>query len=903
MDNPYRQALILGALLHDIGKFWQRCEKTGGIENAQLLDAEVKTNLSSDFCPHRTYNQNTYLTHQHAAWTYQFLVNYESHLYKTNTPADCSILQLAANHHRPLPSNTLQTIIQVADCISAGQDRTGDIKDIETELKREFNYRKQRLRPIFESIFKADYKPTKTWRYSLSPLNLDDTIFCQDYTSEDQELWPEYQQLWDQFVAEFAKLPTNAFPTYLESLLSLLQKYTWCIPSSTNDSPDISLYDHLRSTAALAVCLYDYLAVNQKQLIDPQNQTGQSKIKTLTESREPFALLVAADLSGIQKFIYHISSVKAATSLKGRSFYLQLLIDAAARYFLYRLDLPLTNLVYASGGNFYLLVPNTPTVQQTLSDLTNACNADLLQQFQGELFLSIGQIELSGFDFINNLTTKWNEAIQAAAKQKRHKFAHNIVSDPAFFRPIQKSDAQQCDNCGLDCHAEELIPIKPDETDKYCPLCRRFIRTGNSLKSADLLLEFISDDPSLRTNPHFIFPFPNLPIGYCLTNQTNLEQAVGALYHATFKKINYLNQTAFLPTLSGERYQDCARSFRFYGGNYLPLNAEGEPVTFDYLAGTRTVKAQEPAFKRLGVLRMDVDNLGLIFSQGFRRPSIQSPEKSNPLESFTEPYSLSRVTTLSSMLDLFFSGYLNHLHRNSEFRNYLYILYAGGDDLFIVGRWDKVVDCATQIYNAFKRFTGYHPDLSISAGIVLTPPKYPIHRSADLAGEAENKAKKPRSVNNTLKEKDAVNFLDKTLSWNDFQLAQTMKNDLFEWLTRESDLKPKMNHGLLNRLNQIYATYLKEATILQRQAQTRHISKLEIAQRIYYNKWRWHLVYSLKRFCDQNKKFQDEIAQIQNALIANNTYKNLVSEQPIITYLDVVVKWTEYLIRTLQKED
>jgi CRISPR-associated protein Csm1 len=75
---------------------------------------------------------------------------------------------------------------------------------------------------------------------------------------------------------------------------------------------------------------------------------------------EPVALLIGGDLSGIQRFLYAISSEGAAKSLRGRSAYLALLADAAVEFLLRELDLPPTQVVYRSGGHFYLLAPSPP---------------------------------------------------------------------------------------------------------------------------------------------------------------------------------------------------------------------------------------------------------------------------------------------------------------------------------------------------------------------------------------------------------------------------------------------------------------------------------------------------------------------------------------------------------------
>lgn len=896
LNDKIRESIIIGSLLHDIGKFWQRCEEKGGIDNSKFLDNDIKNKVSSDICPNKTWNNKTYVTQQHAAWTYGFLEKYGAKLFQTGTTEDESIQHLAANHHKP--HTTLQAIIQTADCISAGQDRNGDTEDIKDELNRSYNYRKQRQRPVFENLFREDFRDqTTTNRYPFQPLALDEVIFPYDIGAENRELFSEYKSLWDSFINEFEKMPNLEFGVFTDTLLGLLQKYTWCIPSSTNDSPDISLYDHLRSTAAIATCLYDYLETVDSQLIQPGLNDRKERIKSFQNSDEKFALLIAADISGIQKFIYQISAVKAATSLKGRSFYLQLISDAAARYLLNCLNLPSTNLIYSSGGNFFLLAPNTNEVRKKINEISDRINQSLFEKYDGNLFLGTGYEELSGSDFIENLSEKWGAAIAKANEKKRQKFLDLAIHDKSFFKPRPKKDARQCDNCGADCEADELMSIKAGEDEKYCPLCREFIKTGERLKSAKILLEFIGEEKVTDS----MSPIPGIPVGYILTDEGALDKMAGLVHNAQYKKILYINQTDFMKEYPGERFNTFARGFKFYGGNHLPLNDNGDPATFDYLAGVREKKEGELSFKRLGVLRMDVDNLGKIFSKGFLCDSIKNlkPDK----KSKKEPYSISRIATLSSMLDIFFSGYLNTLHQRAGFKDHLYILYSGGDDLFIVGRWGKTIDFAALIRDEFKRFTGEHPDLSISGGIILTPPKYPVHRSAELAGEAESAAKSKRKIKNFDQEKDAVCFFGKTLSWNDFKVAQSLKNDLMQWIEEPKDGKKNMNRGLLSRLSQIYVTYQKEADLIKKQVKDGKINLNEVAERVQYNKWRWRLVYSLQRFMNQNKDYEQEIKAIQTALIESNVYKDQKSEQPIIEYLDLTVQWAEYQLRTNKKED
>ena len=78
------------------------------------------------------------------------------------------------------------------------------------------------------------------------------------------------------------------------------------------------------------------------------------------------------------------------------------------------------------------------------------------------------------------------------------------------------------------------------------------------------------------------------------------------------------------------------------------------------------------------------------------------------------------------------------------------ICYSGGDDLFIVGAWNEVVELAIDIRRCFARFS--QNTLTISAGIGVYESKYPIAAIAGEVAELEDASK-------SLPGKDAVTFL------------------------------------------------------------------------------------------------------------------------------------------------
>ena len=147
-----------------------------------------------------------------------------------------------------------------------------------------------------------------------------------------------------------------------------------------------------------------------------------------------------------------------------------------------------------------------------------------------------------------------------------------------------------------------------------------------------------------------------------------------------------------------------------------------------------------------GALRMDVDNLGAIFRYGLG-----------------ENATISRMATLSESLRLFFEGYVpklckdyNNDPQEKEKKEILELIYAGGDDLFLVGGWSALPRIAKKIRDEFRCFvTGNH--VTLSGGIFIEHQKFPAYQFAELSGEAEHAAKELKRKDSS-KEKRCYQF-------------------------------------------------------------------------------------------------------------------------------------------------
>jgi CRISPR-associated protein Csm1 len=268
-----------------------------------------------------------------------------------------------------------------------------------------------------------------------------DTIFPGETQADSPDT---YKALWDQFEVE-AKILKQVYEgdqadrqSYLSNLLKLIQRYGWSIPSAYYQArPDLGLYDHSRMTGALAACLID------------RDEAVISDMLNRPDSQAEVALLVGGDISGVQKFIYTITSRGATSGLRGRSMYLQLLTELAARYVLTEIGMPLTNLIYAGGGHFYLLAPidsetQLRTAQERISRL-------LLHQHQGDLYLALGQVTLHAHEFHGSaFSAKWRDLTQTlqAAKQRQFSELGPEMFD-LLFKPKEHggNDEKLCDVC------------------------------------------------------------------------------------------------------------------------------------------------------------------------------------------------------------------------------------------------------------------------------------------------------------------------------------------------------------------------------------------------------------------------------------------------------------------------
>lgn len=679
-------------------------------------------------------------------------------------------------------------------------------------------------------------------------------MFPVDDPLDEGDVRAAYTELWRDFEAESETLAgIEDSPTLLNALYHLMEKCTWSVPAAYYRSvPDISLFDHSRVTAAVAVCLTDFDDTAITHLIDAQQ-------KHKPDDLLPVAYLLEGDLSGVQSFLYTITARGATPALRGRSFYLQLLTEAVARWILRELQLPLVNLIYASGGHFYILAPASTNVAQ----LQKAVDRLLLEYHEGDLYLALGAAKLTCADFqLNTFADAWRETSHQVNAAKRRRFtALTMDGLTELFAPKGHGGNEE-DECQV-CHHEgsDVALFAKYEHDQQpvrkCTLCASLEELGRDLRSAEhlLLAEMVPLETGQRDWRSLLARFG---LAVAVGNNRNWSDTFPQQpQRALFLGLNEFPSMRETEQVRNGLNCPVARGQRFIA-NVAPHLPNGDFATFEHL------QTAAQGIKRLGVLRMDVDNLGEIFSQGFRQLHA---------EGAANRATLARVASLSSALGRYFEGYVGHLCRALNDRTEqgrVYPIYSGGDDLFIVGSWDVLPVLAQQINDDFGRYTCGNPAFHVSGGLTLHGGKAPLYQAAQAAYQALDRAK-------DMDDKNAFCLFGCAVYWYDFVRVDQQRADL-EAITQVTG-----NRSVLQLLLELYAQY--EDLIEQQRTQGLSPRTRRGEAQIVWGPYMWRGLYQLTRLADRASKGRDLIARLRDTL-HDQQFQN-------IQHVSLAARWAE----------
>lgn len=622
------------------------------------------------------------------------------------------VADLVAGHHAPESAQgedqRLALIVALADRLA-----TGEFIDLS-----HVDYSKPGTKPLV-SIFSTLSGSDGQRFWPLVPLSDN----CDGHTPErsaNTALGQGYEKLWQEFEEGAKALRGLEFDLLFDRLLALLEKYTIFVPAATaGEESDISLYHHLRATAAIAACLFrrDFSAETLKVL-------EQVFVHESEKNDTPVAHLVGGDISGVQDFIYNLRHKGALKSLRGRSVYLQLVSEAVAARIVGEFRLTRANIIYCGGGNFHVLVPAVTDFEQRFAGL--AANADraLLTAHGGRLSVAIASQPLTILDFRREqFGEAWGRLHESLGREKKRRFSRLLESAGDRRRVLGPSgvggEEPACPQCG-----EETNLKDNDGEGLPCSMCASLSDFGQGLPNATSVVEEAVQSPPAK-----------------LESWDEVLAALGRRY----RFVSEPDDSSAACVLNGpSRLGKGFRGFRFI--------ATHVPVKDDETAELADIVKQARGIEHWGVLRADVDHLGETFRSGLGGNR-----------------SISRLATLSYLLHYFFTARVQAIAREPEFSDCIYLAYSGGDDLFVVGAWSVLPEFAERIRDEFRAFTSQR--LNLSAGIFVAPSlKFPLYEAAQLAGEAEGASKASG--------RDRLTFLGRTLQWRELPCVRETKDEL-----------------------------------------------------------------------------------------------------------------------------
>lgn len=745
------QTVVLAALLHDIGKFINRADvrKKHPFFSADYVSSDEFKKRGKDWVDLQLLKTLVQRHHEYS-----------------KMPDELQVQKIDDPHTR-----ALAYIVSRADNYSS-MERLN-------EEPSELDFKNARLRSVLTrvDIEKGQIIPQY---YNIQKLSPKATFPVS--INELSQLSYSYERIHREFGKSFINFMPKDFNSLFNGYLLLFEDFLWCVPSDTRDKyNDVSLYDHLSTTSAIAACLYQY-------------HYGDLNEKEIKNNNIDKFMLIAGDLSGIQKFIFEIGSSnpkKLSKILRGRSFYLSLLTEIASVKILRRLDLPISCRIMNAGGRFVLIVPKTSFVKEEVPKLKKEIDSWFYQRFLGKLSLNIAYgITLSGEDFSSErFSQKYRELGQAVELSKKKRFLDIITNSEGIidsamrkaFASLQR-DREACEFC-------KIYPMESGE--KRCQMCTDSEKLGEELVSQQFLYFYEGEGKGEFDLMGYSLSFKGKGNGWILLERIGDGESNKNEGYIRRHISNYIPETSENDIDLNNEYPDEGNTLCKYCGNSCKLEGDGEEnipirkqlvakyLTFQCISASTVRNNNGKGVDHLAIIKADVDDLGFIFSNGLG-----------------DAFSISRYASLSRMLNYFFTGWL--IEEIREKFPMTYTVYAGGDDLLMIAPWEDAFRFGRQIGVKFKSYVGGNPNITISMGINLMRPGSPVKLATKGADDNLDKSKEADG-------KNSITVFDTTVKWDELRELEEFTKALNNAFNEED---AKVNSSFLYRLLKYHEMYL-----------------------------------------------------------------------------------------------
>jgi len=423
--------------------------------------------------------------------------------------------------------------------------------------------------------------------------------------------------------------------------------------------------------------------------------------------------LIQGDFTSIQNFIFSKfgdSNKYLAKILRAKSLFVNISTELIALKICRELDLTPYNIVMNAGGKFMILAHKLSSDDKfKINNIKNEVN----QEFSEINFLQT-KFVIDSIDFTKDKFKlgKFAEVFKQLAYKFEESKLQFITNKNVFENYIEKTGNGICKSCGI------LALEKEDE--KLCKFCKKFKEIGENFPKA----KYIN------------FDLNNL-LSISLDNKKSKEINLGLYSHPLKRVAN---------TIPKFKKEDIG-SLKYQLINDDSEIKEGDIKTFNHIAndGLREKNGELIGKNYLAILKADIDNLGEIFIRGFNHNG-------------RDEATFSRILNLSRMIDYFFTTLLMNYIEDKN----VYTVFAGGDDLFLIGHYEDIIQTYIWILEEFDNYTK-NEDFHISAGIHFTRSNISINLMSEFAEDDLDRAKVLD------KDKNAITIFDISMKNDEFK--------------------------------------------------------------------------------------------------------------------------------------
>ena len=409
----------------------------------------------------------------------------------------------------------------------------------------------------------------------------------------------------------------------------------------------------------------------------------KEKLDALLNKLGDDILMISGDFWGIQKFIFEdLTTNKASKILRSRSAMVELITYVVVE--IIKDEFKDSKEVLFGAGKFLMLAKKENNYQDRLDNIQKELDNYFLRNFFGQNGFVLSHQETTKQRLSNqNDDNEMKDDLIALGndneKRKLNKFKLFDIEEDKINIDLFEGVKNDDDIC-------EFCKKRVKERDNACKVCLNQIALGEKLTKKQYMK--IEKTQNKKDDDILIFEYQN-----------------SYFYAKFFDEIDDLDG---MFDITNNRYDEVAK---WPIGSFVAKN-NGKIKSFEEL---------QKGSQGLIAMKADVDRLGNTFRDFYMS-------------------SFKKFNRLSRELNFFFSTYIPYfIEQNQKYKDNVYVVFAGGDDLFVVGEYQTMIELTKDVREQFYRFSLEKSTLSV--GLVMFKHSTPISYISHLADEAEKRAK------------------------------------------------------------------------------------------------------------------------------------------------------------------